>query len=123
VYQIFQTFTELRIFGRLTCNVSVRVVLESLPEEVGQAETATINDLKVGASYPKQKVMKKKISLLLAMVLGGIIAFYPAYPYAAGCTICETSTVECHRIIIGGSNEVHIFYGNAKECPKDQSIE
>ncbi|MEX2478489.1 MAG: hypothetical protein WD357_08635 [Gracilimonas sp.] len=36
---------------------------------------------------------------------------------ASGCTICETGTEECHRIIIG--NEVRIYFGKAKDCPGD----
>lgn len=39
--------------------------------------------------------------------------------YATGCTVCdETTEEECHRVIQG--NEVHIYYGEEKDCPDEE---
>jgi hypothetical protein len=34
--------------------------------------------------------------------------------FASGCTICHTSTAECHRII--EEDKTHIYHGDAEEC-------
>lgn len=39
--------------------------------------------------------------------------------YAMGCTMCDDATQdECHRVIVG--KEVHIYYGNEKDCPEEE---
>lgn len=38
--------------------------------------------------------------------------------FAAGCTNCDAGSEECHRVIVG--NEVHIFYGEASDCPEEK---
>jgi hypothetical protein len=34
---------------------------------------------------------------------------------ASGCTICHSSSAECHRIIMPDGT-THIFYGDAEDC-------
>lgn len=62
--------------------------------------------------------MKYALKLILASLLLTISSISMSDAYIAGCTKCETSDDECHRVISG--NEVHIFYGKEKSCEDEQ---
>ncbi|MCL6260689.1 hypothetical protein M3O96_16410 [Aquiflexum sp. TKW24L] len=56
----------------------------------------------------------KKLMMIISAILFSVSI--PSDIFAAGCTVCETGSDECHRVMIG--NTVHIFYGVEKPCPE-----